>query len=187
MKKVTSLSVLQQTGIKSPCHESWDAMSGNNLSRHCEKCNHSVIDLSAMSAEQATRLLENKAGTRLCVRYRFDHKGEILFYSRLQKFQSAWRSMTLGLATVLALLGLSTSVSAECGKKGASEKSCNSPGLVMGKPTDYQATPSLSHKSDQIKNRDSRQFSGMGEISPSIQTPAPTPAVGSDAPESEEK
>jgi hypothetical protein len=63
----TSLQILNDVHIPKPCHENWDAMSGNDRQRHCDSCNHAVHYLSNMSAKEAADLLTNRNGS-ICIR-----------------------------------------------------------------------------------------------------------------------
>ena len=69
----TSLPLLREIRVASPCHERWEDMSGDERTRHCGKCDKDVHDLSAMSAADAEALLAAR-GASLCVRLyrRFD-------------------------------------------------------------------------------------------------------------------
>lgn len=60
------LPLLDQVAIATPCTEAWDAMVGDERTRHCLKCDKDVHDLSAMTREEAEAFL---AETRdACVR-----------------------------------------------------------------------------------------------------------------------
>ena len=59
---------LPQITVAAPCHESWDAMSGDETRRHCEVCQKDVYNLSAMTTQEAQALLAAK-GEKLCVRF----------------------------------------------------------------------------------------------------------------------
>lgn len=65
--------------IADPCHEDWNAMDRVERGRFCQVCVKQVYDLSSMTERQATRLLRDTAGTRICVRYRHDDEGQIRF------------------------------------------------------------------------------------------------------------
>ena len=65
MSRTTPLSVIR---VKSPCPESWEAMTGDEKSRFCAGCQRHVHNLSAMPREEAERLICESAG-RLCVRF----------------------------------------------------------------------------------------------------------------------
>ncbi len=65
--------------IASPCHESWDAMSGEAERRFCGVCQKDVHNLSAMKHEEAQALLRERAGEHLCVRYTAEADGTLRF------------------------------------------------------------------------------------------------------------
>ena len=50
-------SALDQLRIASPCTASWEAMDGDDTSRHCARCDRRVHDLSAMSGAAIADLL----------------------------------------------------------------------------------------------------------------------------------
>ena len=54
MSRTTPLDVIR---VKTPCHESWDAMTGDAKTRFCSGCQRHVHNLSAMPREEAERLL----------------------------------------------------------------------------------------------------------------------------------
>ena len=55
--------------VASPCPMSWDAMSGDEKMRFCDRCSLNVFNLSAMTEEELETLLEQKQGKRLCGRF----------------------------------------------------------------------------------------------------------------------
>lgn len=61
-------SLVDSIEIKSPCSESWDAMTGNEKVRFCSHCSKNVNDLSQMTRKKAMRLVRDSGGN-LCVRY----------------------------------------------------------------------------------------------------------------------
>ena len=71
---------LKEIGIASPCGEDLDAMSGTHGCRFCEKCQHEVINLSAMTRSAAEAFLERNAeNDDLCVMVEHHGSGEVLF------------------------------------------------------------------------------------------------------------
>lgn len=64
--------------IPEPCHESWEAMTGDDRRRHCVSCDHSVVGLSALTRGEASALLATQ-GEHRCVRYEHDAAGVIRF------------------------------------------------------------------------------------------------------------
>ncbi|MBZ5708960.1 hypothetical protein [Nannocystis pusilla] len=92
--------------IKSPCHESWDAMHGDDARRFCDVCAKHVHNLSAMTRQAATDLLEANKGQHLCVRYSNQEDGQIAFrdtpvvpVSRLRTARTAFAAMMLAACT----------------------------------------------------------------------------------------
>ena len=71
------LPVLDDIRIASPCTESWDAMTGDDRTRHCAKCDLDVFNLSGMTRADATALLQMKVG-RMCARFYRRPDGTIL-------------------------------------------------------------------------------------------------------------
>ena len=58
---------LELLQIPAPCPANWDAMSGDAAGRFCQHCQKTVHDLSAMTRDEAERLVCQAAGV-LCVR-----------------------------------------------------------------------------------------------------------------------
>lgn len=88
--------------IKSPCHESWDAMHGDDERRFCDVCAKHVHNLSAMNRESAADLLGAHKGEHLCVRYSNHEDGKIAFrddpvvpVSRLRSVRTAFAAVML--------------------------------------------------------------------------------------------
>lgn len=59
--------LLSRVRVGSPCPTSWDAMAGNDRTRHCGLCDKAVYDLSAMTALEGLRLVAETEGSA-CVR-----------------------------------------------------------------------------------------------------------------------
>jgi hypothetical protein len=64
---------LQTLQVQNPCPTDWDAMTGDGRRRFCAHCQKHVHDLSAMSADEAERLICSAAAA-LCVRFARDPK-----------------------------------------------------------------------------------------------------------------
>lgn len=73
-----SLPTLDQVRIASPCDASWDEMVGDERVRFCASCEKNVYNLSAMGREDAERLLHERVGKELCVRFYQRADGTIL-------------------------------------------------------------------------------------------------------------
>lgn len=64
------LPMLDQVRVASPCNASWDEMLGDDRVRFCTSCEKNVFNLSAMSREDAERLIQERlGGGELCVRF----------------------------------------------------------------------------------------------------------------------
>ncbi len=61
--------MLETIQIASPCSAEWSEMVGDDRVRFCNSCEKNVYNLSAMLAEDADRLLTERAGKDLCVRF----------------------------------------------------------------------------------------------------------------------
>lgn len=68
--------------IAKPCPESFESMVGDGRSRHCDRCDKRVVDLSAGTEAEAAALLEAARG-RMCVRYATNSSGHIVFAAAL--------------------------------------------------------------------------------------------------------
>jgi len=64
-----SLPMLDQVRVASPCNASWDEMLGDERVRFCMSCEKNVYNLSAMARDEAERLLQERIGKDLCVRF----------------------------------------------------------------------------------------------------------------------
>ena len=113
MIKPKSLKVLDTIKVPEPCSQSWESMNGNDRSRFCEQCAHSVTNLSALTKEGAATLLANRGSARLCVRYSIDHKGDVLFKPTITRAAKLWQASAMILTAVMTLVGLAPTISAD--------------------------------------------------------------------------
>ncbi len=72
-----SIRSFDRMNIPAPCDADWDSMIGNDRVRFCEHCNLHVSNLSAMTRQEAMRLVERSEG-RLCVRFVTRADGQVL-------------------------------------------------------------------------------------------------------------
>src|SRR5437867_3186729 len=100
MKK---LKFIDKIEVKSPCHEEWSDMLGNDKVRFCSHCAKDVNNISEMTRKQAMRVVQKFNG-RLCVRYHIDPKtNRPIFLDSLHKITRRAPAMTAGvLATSFA-------------------------------------------------------------------------------------
>ncbi|MGI8924406.1 MAG: hypothetical protein ACR2HJ_10280 [Fimbriimonadales bacterium] len=80
--------ILQSARVASPCHADWDEMEGDDGVRFCGHCRLHVFNLSAMSADEAARLVSERRG-RLCVRYCRHKDGSVVTRDRPAGFRKA--------------------------------------------------------------------------------------------------
>ncbi|MFT3696099.1 MAG: hypothetical protein QM831_23375 [Kofleriaceae bacterium] len=58
---------LAQLRLRYQCSESWSEMDGDDRARHCSRCDKKVIDLSALTSDEATAVLADPVTP--CVRF----------------------------------------------------------------------------------------------------------------------
>lgn len=68
---------LNDIRVARPCSADWEAMRGTDRVRHCADCELNVYNLSALGAEAALNLVQEKEGRR-CVRFYRRADGTIL-------------------------------------------------------------------------------------------------------------
>ena len=131
----TSHSPLENLHVASPCHASWDAMTGDDQTRFCKSCSKNVFNLSMMTRAQAENLIREKEG-RLCVRYAQRADGTILTQdcpvgaAAPQMVNNSWHWLRAGVAVAIAAL-FST-----LGAQAAESEKCVK---TMGKPATSQS------------------------------------------------
>jgi len=62
-------TLLDSISIASPCSADWDQMKGDDRRRFCASCKLHVHNLSGMTADAATALLQQASQGRVCVRF----------------------------------------------------------------------------------------------------------------------
>jgi hypothetical protein len=109
-------SPLDYVTVAAPCSAGWDNMIGDERVRFCGQCNLNVYNISAMTKQDAERLITQAEG-RLCVRYYRRADGTILTNNcpvglralkrRLSRTASACASAVISFfAGLLAVTGL---------------------------------------------------------------------------------
>jgi uncharacterized protein (DUF2141 family) len=69
--------LLDRIGIATPCHISWDSMSGTDRARFCSQCELHVYDISQLSRKEAIALIASTQG-RICGRIHRRADGTVL-------------------------------------------------------------------------------------------------------------
>jgi hypothetical protein len=129
---------LENVRIASPCHMSWDGMTGNDTVRFCHACEKHVYDLSAMTRADAERLLYEREG--LCLRLYRRADGTVLT-SDCQVGARSRRTQRTALAVALAVgAATATCTGATLVQVG---KGPARPGTRGGAPT-QQVSPHLN-------------------------------------------
>lgn len=99
---------LESIEIATPCRADWNKMSGDERSRFCRSCAKNVYNFSAMTREEAERLILEKEGN-LCVRLHRRSDGTVITSDCPVGLQSArqsrkvWRAVAAAVAGVLGL------------------------------------------------------------------------------------
>src|SRR5262249_25526008 len=62
---MTQSAALSNIRIASPCHVSWEQMSGNNQQRHCSQCDLDVYNFSEMTGREVKPLIAASKDRRL--------------------------------------------------------------------------------------------------------------------------
>lgn len=107
-KSRKQMIALQRIDIASPCTASWEEMKGDDRVRHCNDCNKSVFNLSAMPQADAAALLADNHNGELCVRFYRRQDGTVMTSdcgdSQRAAVRQAWRKLPhMAGAAVLAL------------------------------------------------------------------------------------
>jgi len=98
---------LNEITVTAPCNADWNSMRGDDQVRFCDHCQLHVTDLSQMTRQQATRLVEQSRG-RLCVRYVQTSAGEILTTDTRRVRPASRRVSQLAAGAFTATMALST-------------------------------------------------------------------------------
>jgi hypothetical protein len=108
----TNNRLLDQISIPSPCPEDWDAMTGDELKRHCQRCNKPVYDVSRLTATEAMALIETLQGS-LCARLTWKADGTLLTETPLPALShSPRRTSPLAAAAVTTLIAITPNAAA---------------------------------------------------------------------------
>ncbi len=141
-----SLQMLEEIQIESPCPVAWESMSGNDTVRHCLQCRQDVFDLSALTAEEGARLLQ-EANHNVCVRIYRRTDGRIITRDcgpilTLRRLRRAVYRMAVGAASIF---GFAFAVSGCTDRPGVlRDTGWTAENCIQGKV----AAPSTIHEQD---------------------------------------
>ncbi|MCA9279781.1 MAG: hypothetical protein H6815_09365 [Phycisphaeraceae bacterium] len=104
------LPQLEDIRIASPCPMNWDEMVGDDRTRFCEMCKLHVHNISGMTRDEATQLIRNAEGDRLCIRMYKRADGTVITQDCPVGLRAIRQKMVRGVVRVAALLlfGVST-------------------------------------------------------------------------------
>ena len=124
---------LERININTPCQADWDEMVGSDEVRFCKHCNLSVHNLSAMTRQEALRLVLSSKG-KLCARYIRRPGGAIhttdIVLPRL--YSITRRASRIAAGAFSAALSISTSVvTAAPARSGLTATNPSQPAFVM--------------------------------------------------------
>lgn len=103
----TSLSILDNIRIASPCSAKWETMTGDDRSRFCDSCHKHVYNIAAMPAQDAIALIQEREGN-LCARLFRRADGTVLTSDCPIGARAVWRSTRKLVAamSLAAMIGL---------------------------------------------------------------------------------
>lgn len=123
------LTVLDQISVPTPCTADWGRMRGDEQARFCGKCRKHVYNLSAMTADEALRLIEQREGN-LCARLYRRGDGTVVTAdcrSPRHRLQFSLRAVMTLITALAALFGIAAKV-----QKQAAEAETETHEAVMG-------------------------------------------------------
>lgn len=163
-----SLPMLDQIAVASPCNASWDEMVGDERVRFCLSCEKNVYNLSAMAREDAERLLQERAGGEVCVRYYKRADGTLMTSDcpvGVRRKRRKKVALSIAGAGALAVAATQAYARSLCGGGGHMQGAV----AVMGEPQPIvpaiqgTASPAPTEPPDEL----------MGKVSPNTQPKAP--------------
>jgi hypothetical protein len=94
--------ILKQITIPTPCHADWASMTGDDRTRYCQECGKSVVNLSALTEEEATSVVEEQ-GDSLCAQVTRRKDGSVVTAKPHARF--GIRSLMIVIAWIAGALG----------------------------------------------------------------------------------
>jgi len=151
--------VLNNLSVASPCTASWDDMQGNEQVRFCGECRLNVYNVSALTATEATELIQSHEG-RLCIRYYQRTDGTVLTQDckvgLKKRYQGKVRLRRYGIAaivTLIALAGFAKAASGQelTGKPKIQSQQMKGTHVVMGDMRPIHSLPPTKKPDDSTK------------------------------------
>jgi hypothetical protein len=94
--------ILKQITIPTPCPANWDSMTGDDRTRFCQECGKSVVNLSALTEEEASSLVAER-GHDLCAQVTRRKDGSAVTAKPHARF--GIRSLMIVIAWIAGALG----------------------------------------------------------------------------------
>jgi len=139
-------SPLNNIKVASPCSANWEEMYGTERRRMCGQCNMNVYNLSAMTRDEAERLIINTEG-RLCARFYRRPDGTILtkdcpvgWKAAKQRVRKIWSAAAGLILTFLAGIGIVSLFSRQETPQVMGELVIEKPVVPVEKPNDIEPT-----------------------------------------------
>lgn len=113
----TTIHLVQQIQIASPCSASWNDMVGDDRSRFCSQCKLNVYNFAAMSADEGEKLIIEKEG-KLCARIYRRYDGTILTKDcpvglQAMKKRLIWTGMRAAAAIAFIAAAVATAIAGQ--------------------------------------------------------------------------
>jgi hypothetical protein len=169
------LPLLEQVRVASPCTASWDEMLGDDRVRFCVGCEKNVYNLSAMATADAERLLQERIGAELCVRFYQRTDGTIMTEDCPVGVKKKRRKkLALAVAGAGAMALAATSM--------LSRSVCHVQGEVSYQPTDDDRPVTMGEATAEPPTVTPPTPHVMGTAAPIVTAPKPPTVMGRRAP-----
>lgn len=112
----TTLNILDDIRVASPCPADWTRMTGDDRMRHCSECRLNVYNISEMTREEAVRLVFETEG-RVCVRFYRRPDGTVITNDCLRGLVAIRARLNRWKAAAAALFGISIAHVLSCAEK----------------------------------------------------------------------
>ncbi len=174
---------LEQVHIPTPCDTDWSKMTGDAQKRFCDACGKHVHNLSAMSRDEAERLVNSSE--KICVQFARTASGQTL---TTEPAISGWRRWSplaiasMALSATLAMVGCDRRANAEVmGKMQAMPATQPAVEVLAGEPVritrgDVCITPPSTQPAPEVKLGEAVSIR-QGFVAPRAPATQPAPEV----------
>lgn len=127
-------SLLDSIDVPKPCDKSWDEMIGDDVSRFCKHCEKDIYNISAMTKQEAKKLLF-QSKERVCIRMEREPDGRIKTLKK--QLHQITRQMPLAAGVLTASMILS-------GVTNAQETKVETGKITITQIADKNSKPTIS-------------------------------------------